>query len=285
MKLSIKFMIAAVLCLAPFSVFAFGNEDVIKLTAAGFTEDVVLKAVSTADSPTFDTSADGLIELKKAGVSDAVIQQVLLRKNESRASNQVSSWTPTFFQPPIKNDDQCQLEIGMGNKASVRLEGKIVFLPSPETEMVISKDIGSVFANAFSFGLAKIQTVGFLKINGERSSTRTTEKTPEFLDLFVPFGALPEKTLFLARLTVKEQSRVVQAALAKTSFGVLTDASRDFGENTLVPLMAEKIRDQCTWGGKLWTQYKMKPVSPLEKGEYGFLTFLFGDKIYDFGVD
>lgn len=286
MKFFARFLIVAVLYLAPLSVFAFGNEDVIKLISAGFAEETILKAIATANPVTFDTSADGLIGLKKAGASEAVIRQILLRTAETGLPSQAALPYPL----PRTSGEQCQLEAGMGSKVSVRVEGKTISLPSPEAEEIASTDRGSIFANAFSFGIAKIQTTGSLKINGERSSIRTTEKMPEFLDLIVPFGALPEKTLFLVHLTVKERSRVVQTISVKTSTAVLSlgsvEAARDFGENILVPLVAEKTRDQCTWGGRLWTQYKMKPATPLEKGEYGLLTFsVFGRRIYDFAVD
>lgn len=58
-----------------------GNEDVINLLAAGLAEATVLQAIDSADPPMFDTTAAGMIKLKKAGASDAVIQRILARKS------------------------------------------------------------------------------------------------------------------------------------------------------------------------------------------------------------
>lgn len=56
------------------------NDDVIKLTKAGLEEATVVQMVD-ASTPAFDTTANGLIALKSAGVSDKVIQHVLTRQS------------------------------------------------------------------------------------------------------------------------------------------------------------------------------------------------------------
>ncbi len=55
----------------------FTNEDVIKLQAAGFTEQEIVAAIEAAPNKLFDTSADGLIALKTAKLSGRVIAAVL----------------------------------------------------------------------------------------------------------------------------------------------------------------------------------------------------------------
>jgi hypothetical protein len=56
------------------------NEDVIKLTKAGLAEATVVQMIDTS-TPAFDTSANGLIAMKTAGVSDTVIQHVLTKQS------------------------------------------------------------------------------------------------------------------------------------------------------------------------------------------------------------
>ncbi len=56
------------------------NDDVIKLTKAGLEEATVVQMIDTS-TPAFDTSANGLIALKSAGVSDKVIQHVLTKQS------------------------------------------------------------------------------------------------------------------------------------------------------------------------------------------------------------
>lgn len=57
----------------------FTNADIIKLENAGFSDDDILAAINAAQNKSFDTSADGLIGLKSAGVAPRVIAAVLGR--------------------------------------------------------------------------------------------------------------------------------------------------------------------------------------------------------------
>jgi hypothetical protein len=45
---------------------AFTNDDILKMIKAGFSEETILAAIRT-NEPHFDTSADGLLTLKKCG--------------------------------------------------------------------------------------------------------------------------------------------------------------------------------------------------------------------------
>jgi len=71
-----------VLLLLPFTAVAapMNNDDVIKMVKGGLGDATVLQAIEGAE-PAFDTSPDGLVRLKQGGVSDAVIQRILGRKN------------------------------------------------------------------------------------------------------------------------------------------------------------------------------------------------------------
>lgn len=71
--------------LRPVIAQAMTNEDVVKMLKAGLDEDTISAAVRGTDAAEFDTSADGLIALKQAGVSESVIQEIVTR--ESGASS------------------------------------------------------------------------------------------------------------------------------------------------------------------------------------------------------
>ena len=51
---------------------SLNNDAVIKLVKAGLSDDLIVSTIS-AQSGAFDTSPDGLIALKTAGVSDKVV--------------------------------------------------------------------------------------------------------------------------------------------------------------------------------------------------------------------
>src|SRR5579859_7690358 len=52
------------------------NEGVIKMVKAGLSEEVIAAAVSSSPG-TYDTSADGLVALKSAGVGDKVVTAIV----------------------------------------------------------------------------------------------------------------------------------------------------------------------------------------------------------------
>lgn len=62
------------------------NADVIRMLRAGLSEGTVAQAVSSAAAVAFDTSPDGLIALKTAGVPESVISLMITRELQAGAS-------------------------------------------------------------------------------------------------------------------------------------------------------------------------------------------------------
>ncbi len=60
---------------------AMTNDDVVKMMRAGLDESTIKAAVRGTDAAEFDTSAEGLIALKQAGVPEGVIQEIAIRKS------------------------------------------------------------------------------------------------------------------------------------------------------------------------------------------------------------
>ncbi|HNX05870.1 MAG TPA: hypothetical protein PKI32_10235, partial [Opitutales bacterium] len=52
------------------------NESVIKLSTDGISDDIIISVIQKGDND-FDTSADGIIALKQAGISDSVIKAMI----------------------------------------------------------------------------------------------------------------------------------------------------------------------------------------------------------------
>ena len=80
-------LLLAFLLAVPLSAIAapMTNDDVIKMVKGGLGEATVLQAIDTAE-PGFDTSPDGLVNLKQGGVSDAVIQRLIAKKSGAPAA-------------------------------------------------------------------------------------------------------------------------------------------------------------------------------------------------------
>lgn len=77
MKRYLSSFLFSLLALAlPFSAAAMNNKDVIKMHKAGLTDDTIVASMQK-ENVDYDTSPDGLIELKKEGVSEKIIQKMI----------------------------------------------------------------------------------------------------------------------------------------------------------------------------------------------------------------
>jgi hypothetical protein len=76
----------------------FTNVDVEKMVKAGFDEDTILKAIE-ANKPGFDTSVEGLVELKDAGVSSKIINAILTKAAQPASSNSLTKAPGQPTQP------------------------------------------------------------------------------------------------------------------------------------------------------------------------------------------
>ena len=72
-------LVAAVLTALPATAQqGLTNADIIKMQSAGLSENIILASVN-GQPAAYDTSTDGLLALKKAGVSDAVVAAMISR--------------------------------------------------------------------------------------------------------------------------------------------------------------------------------------------------------------
>jgi len=53
------------------------NADVISLAKGGFNDDLIIAAIQRSQNKVFDLSTDGMLSMKKAGVSQRVIAVML----------------------------------------------------------------------------------------------------------------------------------------------------------------------------------------------------------------
>lgn len=79
------------------------NAEIVEMTRAGLGAQIIVQKIASSDA-NFDISAKGLIELKKAGVSDEVIQ-ALIEKNRATPVKPASVQTQvsTEIQTPTEN--------------------------------------------------------------------------------------------------------------------------------------------------------------------------------------
>ena len=90
-------LIPVLLFLSCAALFRLTKEDVVELSQAEVSDDVILRQIE-ASGTTFDLSSDDILKLKEAGVSDRTIQAMLQTKIEQRkAWEERDRWEPLTF--------------------------------------------------------------------------------------------------------------------------------------------------------------------------------------------
>jgi outer membrane lipoprotein SlyB len=77
------------------------NDDVIKMVKGGLGEATVIQAIDAAEAG-FDTSPDGLVKLKQGGVSDTVIQRIMVKKGAAPAVAPAATAAAPVSPPPCR---------------------------------------------------------------------------------------------------------------------------------------------------------------------------------------
>jgi len=211
------------------------NADIVEMVKAGFDEETIIKAIE-ANKPGYDTSVQGLLALKNAGVSAKVINALL---TAAKPTVQPGSEKPSTTQPTVTG---LPTEIGV----YIKKDDQWVEI-QPE---VVNWKTGGVLKNIASAGIVKGDVNGL--IDGAHS--RNAVKTPMQFLIVVPEGvAITEYQLI--HLREKQDSREFRTVTGGV-LHVSTGASRD-----LLQFEGTKIANR-TFSVNLPT---------LGAGEYGFL--------------
>ena len=113
--------LAAPLAAAP----GFGNREVIEMTAAGLSEDLVLKVIFCQDAG-FDVTPQALIELRRGGVSETVLE-AMMSKVTGRGT--ASPWG---------------IEVPDGTEVRLRLKQSLSSATAKERELLLFETVADV---------------------------------------------------------------------------------------------------------------------------------------------
>jgi hypothetical protein len=251
------------------------KDEIIQMAKAGLPEDVIIdKVKAEANPPNF--SADDLISLKAAGVSDGVIRALVSRaKPEVATANATTTAASTDPNDPLAPHDP-----GIYLMTATRESSK---------KMVLIERVGSGRVKTAHM-LRAVMTETIMKaqikaeVPGPRAAVRANPK-PEFYMYFPPGGNLGSadsisnpSQFSLLLLEKKKDHR--ETTVAKQGFG---RASAGVDEKKTLKFATDKLRAYV---------YRVTPDAKLNAGEYAFVaaTGVAGTAsnqvaIYDFGVD
>ena len=153
---------------------ALNNDSIIKMVKAQLSDDVIITTIN-ASPGAYDTSPDGLIALKQAGVSDKVIAAIVA-KGAAAAPDSAAPSTPDASAPSTP------LPPGVENIGAYYKDSGGNWQPLP-SEVVIFQS-GGLVKHVASAGLMKEDLNGL--VGGMRS--RLVVSTPITFILHVPQG-------------------------------------------------------------------------------------------------
>jgi hypothetical protein len=138
--------VCSAICMAPQSLNAqqtMNNDAIIKLAKAGLSDDLIISTINIQPG-TYDTSTDGLIALKKAGVPDKVVGAILTKSFAS---------TPAAAQQPPSVKSESPSPSAMTNNNVIQL------VTSGLSEQEITKSIRQAPTTRFD-----LTTMGYLNL-------------------------------------------------------------------------------------------------------------------------
>jgi hypothetical protein len=197
------------------------NKDIIDMVALGLSDDVIIAKIRSAAKPedlAFDTSTEGLKQLKAAHVSDAVMKVMINPAAAPPAATATSGITPIddLDLPPA---GVCWKD---GSKF-VQVEGQILS----------QAKVGGRAGSTFTYGLRAQHWDAY--VDGSTSRNRIKEARPLFY-FYVPDGATASDFL-LIKLEKKDNRRKFQVG----SFGGITGDKSGVKRDKELPFKSEHV--------------------------------------------
>jgi len=185
---------------------ALSNDAIIKMTTAGLNDDLILQTIHTQPGH-YSTSADDLIALKKAGVSDRVVAAMIGQSSAPIAASAAIAPVKEILPPGV---DDVGVYWKNKNGDWVRMTPEIVnyksssVIPSLVTRNIVKQDMNG-------------------NIEGPAAQLKITN--PVDILLYMPEGTEPEEYLLL-KLRVNSKSREFRSSTGGV-FHSTTGAQRD----------------------------------------------------------
>jgi len=277
---------------------ARANDDIIKLAAAGMSEDIILGVVSKADKSKYDTSADAILKLKAAGVTERVIAAILGINVHPASSQSVPTQKEAPpVAPPLATSTQ-HVAVSVEQTPTRSVEGREAGIYVDQGKGMVQLE-PTVYSsgktgNKFLYGATRSLVKGSIKavVRAPKANQRLHVTTPTFYFYFENKGAGLSNTAgvsgALNGASSPNEFVLVRMDISKDEREFIIAESGAFGDRTgvrskdTIDFSIEKLGPGI---------YKVIPKSPLDSGEYCFfyaLTATKSDgtgKLFDFGVD
>ena len=241
------------------------NSDITEMLKGGLPESTII--LSIQQSPTkFDTSPAALIQLKKDGATQKVLDAIVTSGTPASAIDQVNntySESGTLTMPkPMPGET-----VGYLNASIIDGSEKKEMKWMPYTLRTASGKTHIPYVGPFMN--AKV----YAMFDGSHSELQTSNTSPKF-EVTIMSGERPSSAVRIVKLEISKTTRKFQ--LSRTS---KFSASTETRPRDIVPTTLEEIKASTTTG---YTVYRLSVNTPLSKGEYAVV--FNGSLFYDFAV-
>jgi hypothetical protein len=277
---------------------ALTNRDIIRMVKAKLSDDVIAGKIKGSKTR-FDTSVDGLVQLRDAGVSDRVIALMMnpaaegteapagssaktpapvkLRpgftpSNAGRAGAATTTAVAVSTKPVPRHADPGQAPANYGVYLQLP-NGELKPLGREQSKVQLSK-FRTLVKNWVPFVREKID----INIAGAHSSSRFEVLRPNFYAYFPPSRDVSKFKLLQAKITGEKYD---QRTIANASILFSTEQNQD---EVLCDIGPTSIKDL----------YRITPREDLPSGEFGFVEGSTGSQsasniqiidVYDFAIE
>lgn len=257
------------------------NADITKLLAAGLEESAVVATIRS-NGGSFDTSADALIALKRAGASDAVIQAILAGPAATASGAGAPGAKPA--QRGARSGGECVGEAPDGFILMV-IDGAPRNVGTKAATMGSDASNLQALASGLTLGLVPVTVKQSLVVAGTRSSLRIKDRRPIFRDLATQAGTSPSDGWVLIRPDIGTRERTVQIGEASDSLLGGVKSRIEISADKVVALDYETVTESCTAGKNALSIYAAKPSQDLAPGEYLLFSPVGGRQVVEFAVE
>ncbi len=263
MRRGILAVFFAVCCLAVAAQQAMNNDAVVKMVKAGLSDDLIVTTISSQPG-TYDTSVDGIIALKSAGVSDKVVAAMVSKANAPAPRTPLVAPADAASAPaPVRPAGIDDVGVYYMDKSGA--------WQTLEPEIVNFKTGGV---------LKSIATNGIVKgdINGHvpGKTSKNVLAFPVTLAVYVPEGVdiAEYQLLRLRQNSNNREFRSVTGGVVHASGGATRDRI-DFQSTKIAPRVYKIVLDQSLGKG----EYGLMPP-----GSYSSSNMASGGKIYSISI-
>lgn len=249
------------------------NDSVISMVKGGLGEAVVLARIRSSPA-NFDTSTNSLLALKKAGVSDKVIEAMVSAPRSGAAAAAAPAPAPAPAPAAPSSGSAPAPSVSAGARTSAG--GTAATLPRDSIYHLNGAKYTELQPQVIEIemNMAFFSQKSEVVLGGHKAEYRITEKQPQFYSYYAPTEAL------LVKLKPGDKKNDRNLKMGSGGYHPFGGSSRQ-GVRSEDRIAVKSEREANGF-------YRITPAAALPAGEYGFIVLSgtsAGGRMFDFGVD